>query len=126
MPPISFEVDPQKRLIIWRTAGRIAPDEVQKMRLELSAQVKLAAGWNAILDVRSQENSLSTEYVKQFAEGLPCFPQPVKWAVLVGTSVAQGMSNMLSILVEDKNVWIRVFHQLDKAEAWLAEERDER
>lgn len=124
MAPIEFHVDTKKRLIVWRTAGRIAPDEVDKMRQELNEQANFKEGWNALLDLRSQANALSPEYMRQFAQNLPTFHYPVKWAIVVGTTVGQGMAHMFSILVEEKNVWARLFERIEDAEAWLADDDD--
>lgn len=121
MSPIEIRLDPQKRLIIWRTSGSITPKEVEKMRQEIDAQANIQEGWNAILDLREQDNALPIEYMRRFAESLPVFAHPVKWAVLRKTILTEGMANLFSVHVAEKKIWVRTFDRLEEAEAWLAE-----
>ncbi len=124
MPPIEFSVDTNKRLITWRSVGRITPQEVNKMHREVEMQARAHDGWNALLDVRAQENALPVEHLHQFVEALPTFPYPLRWAVVTGRPLTLGMANLFSVLVEEKNVWVRLFERIEDAEAWLAESDD--
>lgn len=121
MPPVEVKLDSQKRLLVWRASGKISPEEVNKLRQEHDLQQKISEGWNALLDTRLQDSVQSTEYMKRFVENLPRLSEPARWAILPGTTVGQGMANMLKVLAEEKNIWVRIFETLDEAEAWLAD-----
>lgn len=121
MPPIEFSIDTNKRIITWRSVGRITPQEAEKMHREVDAQAKTHEGWNALLDMRLQEGALPVEHLHQFCQNLPVFSHPLKWAVVISTPLTQGMANLFSVLVEEKNVWVRLFDRLEDADAWLSE-----
>jgi hypothetical protein len=116
-----YSIDEGKKLayVTFPEKGGLA--EILELIRQLMADEGLREVVGILVDVRAASFAPTAEEVRAIVSAIlePALFPPRPAAVVVSELVQYGMGNMISILAGLKGTTIRVFYNIETAEAWL-------
>jgi hypothetical protein len=116
---ITFVFEPEDNLLCLTATGTTTDADWARIRDRIVAEVPDAVQINLLLDMRAHESVVSTDFVWSFSTQLAPRERQTRWAIAISRPVSLGMTNMLSRLLEDKNIDVRAFEDLEAARSWV-------
>lgn len=116
---ITFVFEPEDNLLLLTATGTTTDRDWSGIHERIVADIPDRAQTNVILDMRAHESVVSTDFVWSFSTQLAPRQRQTRWAIVISRPVSLGMTNMLSRLLEDKNIDVRAFEDLGAARSWV-------
>jgi hypothetical protein len=118
--PESFEIDPQRELVICRAWGSLSDDELRAHYKRLMADPNFRPGYRQIADLREVTDfTVDSRTIEEVAR-MQVFEPGTRRAFIAPTGVAYGLARMFSTHSAASGQDLRVFNNAASAEAWLA------
>jgi hypothetical protein len=121
--PISYVLDPERRLIRTTCAGEVTLEEVWDHFEALVRQTGLPERLDVLLDLRSTTSLPTGEQVRAAAGSAALLSSRLAWgacAVIASSDALFGMSRVFEAYAGELFERIAVFRDLAEATAWLA------
>jgi hypothetical protein len=117
----SYSIDADKKLAHVTFPENGSQAEILEVIRQLMADERLGQVSGVLVDVRATSFAPSAEEARAIVSAIlePALVSPRPAAVVVSQPVQYGMGNMISILAGLKGAAIRVFYNMETAEAWL-------
>ena len=119
--PVQYEVHDKENYVLLRASGDVSPADWQALVKSLFADKRIYGGRNFLIDVSKQKSVISTDVIWTIIDKVPDHNLRSRWAIVVSRAVSVGVANMLSSLLEGKNVVVQSFDDLAKALEWMGE-----
>ena len=117
--PISYEIDPNRRLVTTSMTGIVTDDDVHDQRRTLRADPRFDPGYRQLIDLTGITEPRVTSAAVMGAANDQYFTPGVRRAFLAGTDATFGLARMFALRTEGKGQTIEVFRDRKKAEEWL-------
>ncbi len=124
--PISFKFNPERNLVTVLAEGIITDDDMRCYRKDLISDPRFCPGMKVLSDHRSvEQHMLSVEGVYRNMQENGVLKSQFKdcrQAIVTNSDLHFGMTRMYQVMMSDIFPNIKVFRDIDEAEAWLFEE----
>lgn len=118
--PISYTIDPARRLVVTRIAGVMSEEDVRALREQLRADPAFDATYANLVDLsEATDIQLSADTLGQLAVR-SAFDRVTRRAIVATSPLQFGMARMFATINERHGHVVRVFRDSGEAEAWLA------
>jgi len=121
--PIHHDVDKEAGILRISVEGLTTEEDWTGMLAAIAADPDFRPSMGLLIDVRKHESIASSEVMWKISQRAGADATNARWAIVVSRVVSEGMSFMLSALVEKSGFQVKVFREIDKAEAWLKSEQ---
>ena len=119
--PVTFEIDPVRRIVWTVASGCVTYDELAR---HLAAEEREdALGLGEMFDGRGATTDVTPEQVRALVTRTDALVRQGRFgalAIVTDSDFAYGMARMYQILADPLPVRIGVFRTLDEATAWLS------
>ena len=120
--PVSYSIDPDRRLVISRVWGTVTNDDVHEHDRRLHADPQFDPTYRQLADMSGVAlNMVSSDTVQETARE-EFFVPGTRRAFLVSDDTSYGMCRMYATHAESLGQVINIFRDRNAAEAWLGEE----
>ncbi len=117
--PISYDIDPNERLVISRLSGVVTNDEVQIHNRSLRTDPQFDPSYRQLIDLTGiTEIRITTDTVTTAAQN-QYFTPGARRAFIATTDATFGLARMFALRAEAGGQTIEVFRDRAKAEKWL-------
>ena len=117
--PISYEIDPNQRLVISRLSGVVIDDEVRNHNERLRTDPQFDPNYRQLIDLTGiTEVLVATPTVTAAAQD-QYFTPGSRRAFVASTDTTFGLARMFALRAEAGGQTIEVFRDRKKAEEWL-------
>jgi hypothetical protein len=120
--PLTYTIDPERRLVTAVASGRVTPEEATAKFDEIMAHPYIVSGVKLLSDHRALHAVLPTGFVHGMVRRIHTnreLFEGCRWAFVESGVARYGMARMAAILLELSPVELRVFRHIDKAREWL-------
>ena len=118
--PITYVIDPLRRLVRSRAWGTFTDADFRAYKVRLAADPAFDPSYQQLGDLREVTRvELSSVVVADVAMHL-CFSPRARRALVAREPCAYGVARMYELYAEAAGQQVRVFTDVDTAEAWLA------
>lgn len=121
--PMSYVVDTERGLIRTRASGALEERDLVQYEAATEADARLCEEFDELIDAREVDvQGLSVEAIRRFSQffvGARSAPHRRRVALVASSDLAFGLSRMFQTLRSDSKTDLRVFRELEPAEAWL-------
>ena len=117
--PISYEIDPKRRLIISRLTGIVTDEDVHEQRRRLSADPQFDPNYKQLIDLTGITEVRVTGATVRGAASVQYFAPGTRRAFVAGTDLTFGLARMFALRAEGEGQTIEVFRDRKQAEEWL-------
>lgn len=117
--PISYEIDPKRRLIISRLTGIVTDEDVQEQRRRLPADPRFEPNYRQLIDLTGITEVRVTSSAITTAASAQYFTPGTRRAFVAGTDATFGLARMFALRAEGEGQTIEVFRNRKQAEEWL-------
>ena len=124
--PIKYRIDKGNRIIFAEVEGDFTLEDIIKTINSVVSDRDFRSGFNVLSDHRKIGEPATTQQMQGMAahlESLSYAYGGTKWAMLVSKEASYGMMRMLSALVENVPIELRVFRDMEEALTWLREKQ---
>jgi hypothetical protein len=117
--PISYSF--LKGVVYFQFSGHFDFKEAPPMIADIFKDKRFTPGANFLVDVRQTARSRTTEEAFEFVDLIKsrCEFKGSKIAIVSSRLVSYGLARMISVYLEDFNISLDVFKNLEDAEKWL-------
>lgn len=126
--PISFLFDTGRNLVTIIAEGLITDDELRCYRIDLTSDPRFRPGMRILSDHRSVEkHRLSIEGAYQAMkenQQLESKLKDCRQAIVTSSDLHYGMTRMYIAMMSETFPNIRVFREMEEAQAWLFDETE--
>src|SRR5206468_766239 len=117
--PISYDIDPNERLVVSRLSGVVTNDEVQIHNSSLPTDPQFDPSYRQLIDLSGiTEIRITTDTVTTAAQN-QYFTPGTRRAFVATSDATFGMARMFAMRAEAGGQTIEVFRDRKKAENWL-------
>jgi hypothetical protein len=117
--PASYTIDSDRKIVLSRIWGTATEDEIRDHGQRLRNDPQFQPDFRQLLDMSElTEILVGSEMVRDAARN-QFFSPGVKRALVATSDVAFGMARMYAIASEHSGQTIKVFRDMNAAEAWL-------
>ncbi len=121
--PHSFEIDIERRIVLFRATGRFSSDELLGCLQEVIADPSFERDFDHLVDLREVTHfgATSSDMRKRTAADRELEPEidSSRIAIVSADDVVFGMSRMYEQLMEDAPPVVRTFRSIGEAATWL-------
>ena len=121
--PVTYEIDPVKRLIRTRCFGDVTPEEIRLHFVDLEKDPQRPERLDVLLDVREAMSLPDTQDLRDVSHWISEVCKSIRFgacAVVASNDAMFGMMRMFEVLAGDYFDAVQVFKQISAAEAWLS------
>ena len=122
--PASYAIDTDRRLVLSRIWGTATEDEIRDHGQRLRNDPKFRPDFRQLLDMSELTEILVGSDMVRNAARNQFFSPGVRRALVASTDAAFGMARMYAIASENVGQTIKVFRDMNKAEAWLDQKQN--
>lgn len=122
--PASYAIDTDRRLVLSRIWGTATEDEIRDHGQSLRNDPKFRPDFRQLLDMSELTEILVGSDMVRNAARNQFFSPGVRRALVASTDAAFGMARMYAIASENVGQTIKVFRDMNKAEAWLDQKQN--
>jgi hypothetical protein len=117
--PITYEIDPEQKLVVTRIWGAATEDEVAEHNRSLRTDPQFDPHYRQLADLNGiTEILVSTKVIEDTAHD-QYFAPGVRRAFVASADTAFGLARMFALRAESMGQTIHVFRDRAAAEAWL-------
>jgi hypothetical protein len=116
-----YSIDPEKKRAYLILPEKTNLAETLETLRELAADERLGEEFHILIDVRATSFIPTAREAREIAWAIsnPALFLRRPIAVIVSQLVQYGMGNMVSLIAGLKGIVLRVFYEVEEAEAWL-------
>jgi hypothetical protein len=117
--PVSYEIDPKRRLVTTRLWGKIAPEEIYEHNEKLRADPNFDPTFRQCADMTAlTEVTVGTAVINETAQD-QFFKPGTRRAFVASNDGIFGMARMYALRAESLGQTIHVFREMEPAKDWL-------
>jgi hypothetical protein len=120
--PVTYKIDPAKKLIHTRCIGDVNPKEVSEHFRELESDPYRPDRLNVLLDLTEMTSLPITQELRGVSHDLRQVRGKLQFgacAIITSNDALFGMMRMFQVLAEEYFAVTRVFKKIKEAQAWL-------
>jgi hypothetical protein len=117
--PVTYSIDPERRLVISRAWGAITDDDVREHARVLGADPLFDPTFRQLVDMSGITEDFVGTSTKRQASQNQLFVPGVRRAWVASGDYTFGMARMYAVAAESKGQTIGVFRTMSEAEEWL-------
>jgi hypothetical protein len=124
---VTYDINPQERIIYLTTVGESSFAEWRDMMLSLLSDPTYRRGMGFLSDRRRQTGVPEAEFAREAAQFLMQHSDEMegcRWAAVSGDTAIYGMQRMFTILSETTGVTAQAFMDYGEARRWLLRPHD--
>jgi SpoIIAA-like len=121
--PVTYQIDPSRKLIHTRCIGDVTPEEIAQHFRELEQDPARPDRLNVLLDLREETSLPEIQDLREVNYQLNKSLRTVRFgacAVVVCDEALFGMMRMFGVFTAEHFDVVEVFRAITDAEAWLA------
>jgi hypothetical protein len=121
--PVTYQIDPSRKLIHTRCIGDVTPEEIAQHFRELEQDPARPDRLNVLLDLREETSLPEIQDLREVKYQLNKSLRTVRFsacAVVVCDEALFGMMRMFGVFTAEHFDVVEVFRAITDAEAWLA------
>lgn len=117
--PVTYEIDPDRRLVISRLWGGVTEDEIDEHNRRLPADPRFDPAYRQLVDLTGiTEVLVGTKMINDTARD-QFFNPGTRRAFAASSDATFGLARMFALRAELGGQTIQVFRDIAKAEEWL-------
>jgi hypothetical protein len=120
--PIEYHIDAESNIMHLSASGNTARKEWMDVFLEIKKDPERRLDTSYLLDYTHHTTPVPADYIFAIAKRVEPRPDPLKWAFVISPTASAGQITMFEMLVEAKNIDVRVFTDVDEGRRWLQED----
>ena len=120
--PIEYYIDAESNIMHLTASGDTAKKEWMDIFLEIKKDPARRLDTSYLLDYSRHASPVPADYILAIARRVEPRPDPLKWAFVISPAASAGQITKFEMLVEAKNIKIRVFTDVDEGRRWLLED----
>lgn len=125
--PIKYWIEKDHRRIRAVVSGDFTEEDILQAIENSTKDADFEPGFDVLSDHRDVGEPLNTQQAWQISSCLDSLFRVMahsRWAVVTNKPASFGMMRMLSVLLEQVPIVLRIFGSLEEAERWLSEPKD--
>ncbi|NUO40355.1 MAG: hypothetical protein HOQ17_07930 [Gemmatimonadaceae bacterium] len=118
---MNYRIDPERRLVVTRAWGVLSALELSEVMSQILLDPRFDPTYRSLGDLREVTNITVDNIATAQAASSPLFVIGARRAIVATSDVAFGMARMFASYSERAGHEVRVFRDMQHAEAWLDE-----
>jgi len=118
---MNYRIDPERRLVVTRAWGVLSTRELADVMTRLLLDPRFDPAYRSLGDLREVTSITVDNLAAAQAAATPLFAEGARRAIVATSDAAFGMARMFASFSERTGHEVRVFRDIQLAEAWLDE-----
>jgi len=120
--PLEYSIDADSHIMHLTASGSTARKEWMDIFLEIKRDPRRRADTPYLLDYSHHQSPVPMDYVWAIGQRVEPRPEPLKWAFIIAPGTSDEQIKKFEVIVNAKNIQIRVFSDLGEGREWLQED----